>query len=284
MRYRFLRFPGGKEKAVTLSYDDGKAEDIRFSEIVTEYGLKCTFNLNSEKQREFFLTKAEIEEYFLKNGHEVAVHGAYHKAEGCLRPIEGIRDVLDCRLELENKLGIIIRGMAYPDTGVSVILNQTSYDEIKRYLKELDIVYARTINGDNNSFMLPGDWYAWMPTAHHSNPHLSEYIDEFMSIDLKRGIFPAGHYPRLFYMWGHSFEFERENNWELLYRICDKLAGNENVWYATNIDIYEYVNAYNRLVYSADGTIIYNPTLFEIWFYSDGEIYKISPGETLKIQ
>ena len=33
----------------------------------------------------------------------------------------------------------------------------------------------------------------------------------------------------------------------------------------------------------ADGKIIYNPTLFDIWFVIDGELYKIKSGETLKI-
>ena len=47
VKYNFLRFPGGKTKALTLSYDDGCKQDIRFSKIVTKYGLKCTFNLNS---------------------------------------------------------------------------------------------------------------------------------------------------------------------------------------------------------------------------------------------
>ena len=31
MRYRFLRYPGGLYKAVTLSYDDGCPEDICIS-------------------------------------------------------------------------------------------------------------------------------------------------------------------------------------------------------------------------------------------------------------
>ena len=51
MKYRFLRFPEGKQKAVTLSYDDGCKEDIRFSDVITKYGLKCTFNLNCDAMR-----------------------------------------------------------------------------------------------------------------------------------------------------------------------------------------------------------------------------------------
>ena len=49
MRYRFLRFPEGRPKALTLSYDDGCTQDIRLADILSRYGIKCTFNLNSER-------------------------------------------------------------------------------------------------------------------------------------------------------------------------------------------------------------------------------------------
>ena len=43
------------------------------------------------------------------------------------------------------------------------------------------------------------------------------------------------------------------------------------------------VTAYNSLVYSADGRTVYNPTLFDIWFDVDCNLYKISSGETIKL-
>ena len=43
----FIRFPEGKSKAFTLSYDDGVRQDKRFVKILNKYGLKSTFNLNS---------------------------------------------------------------------------------------------------------------------------------------------------------------------------------------------------------------------------------------------
>lgn len=283
MRYKFMRFPGGKAKAVTLSYDDGCKDDIRFSDTISKYGLKCTFNLNSKNLRND-LSDEQIKKLFLERGHEVAVHGANHRAEGSLRPVEGIKDVLDCRLELEERLGIIIRGMAYPDTGITLFSNSATYESVKNYLSELDIVYSRTLGEDNNKFELPMDWYAWMPTAHHKNPEIFNMIDEFINLDISPAVYHARRIPRLFYMWGHSYEFERNNNWELLDKICEKLSGNDDIWYATNMEIYEYVNAYNSLVYSADGTIIYNPALFDIWFDVDGVNYKMSSGETMKLK
>lgn len=282
MRYQFLRYPGGKYKAVTLSYDDGCPEDLRFSDVITKYGMKCTFNLNSKKLRGEPITDEQIKSKFLDNGHEIAVHGAHHRAAGCVRNIEGIKDVLDCRLELEERFGIIVRGMAYPDIGILYFTNSAKYESIKNYLEELDIAYARTLGGDNDSFLLPQDFHAWLPTVHHNNPEIFDMIDKFVNVSYEDDPYLAGHSPKLFYMWGHSYEFERNNNWDRLDQICEKLAGHEDIWYATNIEIYNYVKAYESLQYSADGNIIYNPTLFDIWFTRDDVVYKISSGERLK--
>jgi len=114
MAYRFLRFPEGKAKAVTLSYDAGCRDDIRMAQTITKYGIKGTFNITTpaEEPNLWRLTADEIREHILENGHEVAVHGACHRAEGTLRPIEGIQDVLECRKNLEKAFGRIIRGMA----------------------------------------------------------------------------------------------------------------------------------------------------------------------------
>ena len=56
----------------------------------------------------------------------------------------------------------------------------------------------------------------------------------------------------LFYLWGHTFEFEADNNWHVIEEFCDYIGNREDIWYATNIEIYDYVQAYNRLVFSAD--------------------------------
>ena len=174
--------------------------------------------------------------------------------------------------------------MAYPDCGITRFSNGASYEKIKQYLTDLDIVYSRTLGGDNDEFALPNDWHAWMPTAHHTNPKIMEYIDNFLDIDLSTKAYGARREPRLFYLWGHSFEFERDNNWELLDSICDKIANKNDTWYATNMEIYEYVNAYNSLIFSANGNLIKNPTLSDVWFVADGKMYKISSGELLNVE
>ena len=224
MRYVFLRYPEGKAKAVTFSYDDGVKEDKRLAEIFDKYGMKATFNFNCDSLRPSLYTNEEINEIFLSKGHEIAVHGANHRANCTTRAIEGIYEVLNCRLELEEKCGRIIRGMAYPDVGITRTTTFTSYESIKNYLQELDIAYSRTLGGDNDSFELPTDFYAWMPSAHHNNPNIFEYIDKFLNIDTSTNTYLAIRSPKLFYIWGHSYEFANNNNWERIEEICKNLA------------------------------------------------------------
>ena len=43
----FMRFPEGRAKALTFSYDDNVRENVRLAQILDRYGMKATFNLNS---------------------------------------------------------------------------------------------------------------------------------------------------------------------------------------------------------------------------------------------
>ena len=160
--------------------------------------------------------------------------------------------------------------------------NGSSLETVKRYLSDLGIAYSRTLAGDNDLFRLPESWYEWMPTAHHNNPKILEWIDKFVALDTENG-YISTRGARLFYIWGHAFEFDGNNNWEHLEAICEKLSGREDTWYATNIEIYDYVTAYNSLVWSANGRKVYNPTLKTIWFNEGGRGYKVESGETVTL-
>ena len=151
MRYMFLRFPGGKDKAVTMSYDDGPSSDEKMLEIINKYGMKCTFNYMSNQA----ISSDKIKQLLIDKGHEIAVHGSNHRAPGAVRAIDGIADVLQCRKDLEKKFNRIIRGMAYPDSGIRTFHNCASYENIRNYLVDLGIVYSRMLGEDNNSFLLP---------------------------------------------------------------------------------------------------------------------------------
>ena len=257
MDYLHMRFPGGKPKAVTFSYDDGVRQDLRLAAQTAARGIKCTFNINSalvpETPGEGRITYAEIREGLLGKGHEAAIHGARHLAPGTERTLVGLRDALDCRLQLEARLGGIIRGMAYPNSGIKRFTGGSDYETVRRYLQDIGVVYARTLGGDNNRFELPDDWYRWTPTAHHNNPHTLDWAREFAAFNPNE-VYLDSRFPRLFYLWGHSYEFDRDNNWDRLDALCEILGGRDDVWYATNIAIYDYVTAFRALVDDINAT------------------------------
>lgn len=79
----------------------------------------------------------------------------------------------------------------------------------------------------------------------------------------------------MFYVWGHTFEFENNNNWDVIERLLSTVGGRDDIWYATNMEIYEYVQAFQSLDISVDGRRIVNPTKIPLWVEIDGGVYEI---------
>ena len=89
--YKMLRFPHWKDKAITLSYDDGAKEDIRLIEIMQKYGLKGTFNICSSRLAEEPDDRTPIEVY-LNSGMEIAMHGENHLWVKACRGVDIIKE------------------------------------------------------------------------------------------------------------------------------------------------------------------------------------------------
>lgn len=251
--YRFLRFPDWKLKAVTLSYDDGVVFDRKMISILDKYGLKCTFNINSELYANETggrrLTKDEATELYKNSPHEVAIHGAKHLSLAEVSPEAATRDVIVDRENLEAQFGRIIKGMAYA--------NGSYNDTAVEILKNSGVKYARTTIA-TNAFDIPTDWLRLPSTCHHTAANLDELTDKFLSIE--EGGYFWGNAPKLFYLWGHSYEFNDNDNWEIIENFAKKVGNREDIWYCTNGEVYDYVKAFEKLEFSVDGKIIKNPT------------------------
>lgn len=269
---KYMRFPEGKAKAATFSYDDGVKADLKLIEIFAKYGVKGTFNLNSLLfDCENWHDRMNEEETFsaFKSGvHEVALHGARHIFLNKVPLPEAINEVVQNRLYLENKFGRIVRGMAYAYNGYS--------DEIVAALKSLGVAYARTTE-PSYSFAIPGDWLKLKPTCHHADPQLKELLNTFLFSS------PADAFkhrePWLLYIWGHSYEFDDNDNWDIMENACAQLSKHKkDIWFATNGEIYDYVQAYNRLVYSLDGERVFNPAHFAVFLEIRGKVYEVPAG------
>ena len=271
----FMRFPGNCPKAFTLSYDDGVEQDLRFIEICNKYGLKCTFNLNAglyapegtvypEGRVHRRMTRSQCIEAY--KGHEVATHGYTHPWPAQLSTANVCYEIVKDRETLENDFGYIVNGHAYPYGNYN--------DAVVECLRDCGIVYARTTK-PTERFDIPTDWLRLHPTCHHNHHRVFELCDKF--VDMKN------EQPQLFYLWGHTYEFEGDNNWERFIEIAEKISGKEDTWYATNIEIYNYVEAYRALVFSSDMKKIYNPTALTVYFTVNGKPMSIAPGQNVNL-
>lgn len=225
----------GKMKAVTFSYDDGVTQDKRLIYIFNKYGLKATFNINSgllDKEGSLLFGTSSINH--TKNpaskvkeiyeGHEVAVHTLTHPNLTTLDEAEIIRQVEEDRKNLENLTGYAVEGMAYPCGGVN---NNDYVAEVLR--KNTQIKYSRTITS-NHSFDLQENLLRFNPTVYHLDTDIMfGLLKEFIDLNPTK--------PQIFYIWGHSYEFDFNNTWDKFEEFCSLISGHSDIFYGTNKEV-----------------------------------------------
>ena len=269
MKTPIYLFPGGKSKAVTFSYDDGCIQDKKLIEIFNRYGMKATFNLNGAAVdgRDWSTLKRisadQIKELYA--GHEVAAHAEFHAGLDRIAATDVIREIFNDRMILEKAAGVPVTGFAYP-------CGQYSEKAIE-ILRAAGFEYARTVENCGVNRYLPDDFLRWKPTCHHRDalPQIELILSE------KRSLM------QMLYIWGHSYEFDRDNNWSIIEEFASRISAKNNIWYATCGEIYNYVKAFDSLEYSVDGSTVFNPSGQTIYYDNYGKHYAIKPLETVKV-
>jgi len=264
MQIRYDRFPGGVHKALTLSFDDGRDHDRRFVAKLNEYGLKGTFHLNSGFfGRDGYVRADEVASLY--KGHEVSAHTVNHPFLEQSPPDQVANTILTDRQALETLVGYPVRGMSYPFG--------TYNDRVVSMLPALGIEYARTV-ASHGTFRMPDNPLMWHPTCHHKQ--MLDHVDSFLTL-------PRYTKLTLFYVWGHSYEFENDGNWDLIDRFAERVSGLGDIWYATNAEIIAYKRALDSLRCSADCKMIHNPSAISVWVSANGESVEIAAGQIVKL-
>ena len=262
-----------KFKAVTFSYDDGAEQDKRLINLLDKYGLKCTFNINSgllgiqgSLERSIFGTtktvchnKIPIDEIGqVYENHEVACHTVTHPTLRDLPDREIINEVLEDVAALERITGKKVYGMAYPNgyglpdpvkweklTGTKYMPSDSDRIFLKNEHRVSDLIknntnlyYARTTKSTYN-FDLQKNLLEFNPTvAHGETEARMELAKRFVELETDT--------PQIYYIWGHSFEFDVcEKAWEDFERLCEFLSGRDDVIYGTNDEVFKFFNLNN---------------------------------------
>jgi peptidoglycan-N-acetylglucosamine deacetylase len=274
-RVEVCAFPQGKRMAVTTSFDDGHTFDRRIITAFNDWGLKGTFNLNSgllgrigkplPDGNRVYLDASEVASLY--QGHEVAVHGVTHAWLNRLDTTQIAREVLEDRIALEDLVGYPVRGMAYA---------YGAYDlKIIKILRALGITYSRTCETSEDCFP-PKEPLAWPTTAHQfaANPSIPERFEKRYYSPKASGVFAV---------WGHGFEFEERNDWNALERIYKPLSGKPDIWYCSNIELFDYEEARQRLIVAANRCTVTNPSGRPVTIAVDGKLTDVPAATTLRL-
>lgn len=265
----YICFPGGKAKALTMSYDDGKHQDENLVEIFNRHGIKGTFNLNyGELGKTGYVSAESVPSIYM--GHEVATHTLSHPTVARCPLTMVAEEILSDRKGLETLTRTLVRGHAYP--------NGSYNSEIKALLRQLGIAYGRGIHCVPD-FSLPDDPMEWSPTCHHNDPNLMKLAERFVASKRYQVL-------TLMYVWGHSYEFDNDDNWNVIEEFCALVGGKEDIWYATNIEIIDYLEAAKNLQFSADYHSVYNPSAQSVWLHiwDENRYVEVKGGTIVKLE
>ncbi len=253
-------YPGGKKHILTFSYDDGPVQDERLVALFNKYGVKGTFHLNGGSCSEE--KAAHMRELY--KGHEISCHTVQHGYMPHMPSASLVYETLRNREHLEKIAQYPVVGMSYPCGSYNA--------DVIAALRAAGIVYSRTVVA-NRDFYLPDDFLAWHPTCHHRDA--MPLAEHFLATLDSRWTRP------LFYIWGHAHELKTEDDWAYMEKLVAMLSKNEKIWYATNIEIYRYMQAQKMLEISCDETVFYNPSSLDLWVERDNcEILMIPAGKT----
>jgi peptidoglycan/xylan/chitin deacetylase (PgdA/CDA1 family) len=272
-RVEIPKFPNNKRIAVTTSFDDGVIHDRRVIEAFNEWGLKGTWNLNSGRFKPHehsanFIPPNEVATLYA--GHEVAIHTVTHPHLPKLDHNQIATEVLDDRKALEDLVQYPVRGMAYP---------YGTFDKhVIEVLRALGIAYARTTQKMDACFP-PEERLAWAATNHQYDK-----IGDIGVPEKWNDWYHSKWFNGVFFIWGHTYEFNNKNDWQSLERIYKPLAGKLDVWYCTNIQLFDYEHARRQIQIAANKKSAHNPTALPITLLVDGRSIEVPPGATILLE
>lgn len=192
-------------KIFLLSFDDGTVWDSRFVELLNQYGMKATFNLNSglEDFVWYYEDKFPIRRQRLADtvaqyrGHEIASHSLHHHWLNTLTPPQLSREVGDDCAALKALFVLEDIGFGVPFTACG----DREIRLIRKYVR-----YIR-LSELSDSFAPPADPYHIPIHALYNQPDVRQRIAQFAESDL-----PVS----LFVLAGHSYEFEMLDQWDYM--------------------------------------------------------------------
>lgn len=264
-------YPQGKAKAFNITYDDGVLQDVPFVALMNKYGLKGTFNLNSQLMEEEFawvhpngmtvkrLPTAAVAELY--QNHEVASHTLTHPYLSQLTEPEILHQMAQDKENLERIIGKPVLGFAGPFHHWSQMIADCA--------QKCGFEYARNAE-ERYCYAPPQAYYHWSAGSYHIMPGFRDFV---------AGFFQTHEELALCQIVGHSYDLDAENMWQTMEDILKQVAQDETILSMTNLELVRYLKAMNMATITE--TAIHNPSAETLWFEQDGEVLKVLPQQTM---
>ena len=232
-------------------------------------------SISTSLNRPFISTEASISEKPPKlaavrneyKNHEIACHTFSHGWPSRMPAVSLVGEIMKDREILEKIAGYPVTGMSYPSGSYNG--NAVSV------MRACGIDYSRTC-ASTNDFDFPENFLVWNPTCHFKSAMPA--VERFMNSLDSQWTRP------LLYIWGHSHEMRSENEWSQFENVLKALSGDTRIWYASNMEIFDYLTAQKSLKISADEKMIHNPSNTDVWLEKDKtEVIKIPAGKTVTV-
>jgi peptidoglycan-N-acetylglucosamine deacetylase len=250
-----IQHPSTYKKYFTLSFDDGLEQDKKIIQILKQYGIQSTFNLNAglfgTKNRVAHIAEIGFAEFTedsnsllglfsssehyripadevaqVYEGFEIASHGYKHEALASI-PEDQMDESIRMDIEALSKLaGYPIVGHAYPGGSTS--------DKVIACLKKYGAIYAREVLS-TGTFSFPVDPFKYRATSLVWDRSLFDQADQFIAAEAQTD-------DLLFSIWGHGYELDFGTelaSWERFEKFCEKIAGRKDIVYCTNKEAFE---------------------------------------------
>ena len=267
-------YPGGKPKAFCITYDDGVVQDIRFVQLMNRYGLKGTFNLNSQLMEDDFqwihptgvtikrLSPEKAVEVY--KGHEIASHSLTHPDFQGLGEEEITRQMLADKEKLEKWFGVKVQGFGLPFDYYSPVVAYCA--------NKCGFEYSRT-SSESYSYSPPENYLWWAAGAYHMNPRWRAFAEGFFETDTELA---------LCQIVGHSYDLDTENMWEKMESLLKRVSEDETIASMTNIEIVRYLKAIRSV--NITGKQIHNTTDTDLWYEIKGRVVCVKAGDRIRIK
>lgn len=261
-------YPGGKTKAFNITYDDGILQDVRFVSLLNKYGLKGTFNLNSQLMEQEFewthetgmvVKRLSMEAArHLYDGHEIASHTLTHPYLNDKSEAELMWEIGEDKRRLEAFFDREVAGFGVPFH---------FYDEkVADCVRRCGFEYGR-MSEETRSFSPWQDPFFWRCGFFHLAPKLDAYVDGFFRTDVELA---------LCQIVGHSYDLDAENLWDKMEEVFRRVSQDPDILPMTHLEIVRYLRAMEQSVINE--YVIENRSDLPLWFRFRGEVLRLDPG------